>query len=264
MNTNKNCIENIINFKLNPLNNKSFITSCRQTLNRDGILILQKFITQIILDQLVAEAQEQSENAFFTKTSHNVYLTDPDPKLGKDHIYNHQIFSTKGCIAADQIPPRSSLKLLYNSVMFQKFVADVLGEKKLFEYADNLSSINVHFAKSGQELGWHFDNSSFAISLLLQAPKEGGIFEYVPDLRNITDNNMNFAQVADVINETTVPVQANMTPGTLMLFRGNNTLHRVTPVLGRRTRILAVFAYNKEPGVTLSETARMNFFGRIT
>jgi len=41
----------------------------------------------------------------------------------------------------------------------------VLNEESLYKYDDNLSSINIHFAKTGQELGWHFDNSSFAITL---------------------------------------------------------------------------------------------------
>ena len=52
-------------------------------------------------------------------------------------------------------------------------------------------------------------------------------------------------------------------PGDLILFRGRNSMHRVTPTLGDRTRILVVLAYNSEPGISLSESARMTFFGRI-
>ena len=37
-----------------------------------------------------------------------------------------------------------------------------------YPYEDPLSSINIHYASEGQELGWHFDNSSFAITLLLE------------------------------------------------------------------------------------------------
>ena len=54
-----------------------------------------------------------------------------------------------------------------------------MGEKTLYEYEDPLSSINIHYAKEGQELGWHFDNSSFAVTLLLQKLLGGGVFEYV-------------------------------------------------------------------------------------
>ncbi len=40
-------------------------------------------------------------------------------------------------------------------------------------------------------------------------------------------------------------------------------VHRVTPVKGGRTRMLVVLAYNTEPDVSLSESARMTFYGRL-
>ncbi|MGB0718533.1 MAG: 2OG-Fe(II) oxygenase, partial [Alphaproteobacteria bacterium] len=52
-------------------------------------------------------------------------------------------------------------------------------------------------------------------------------------------------------------------PGTLVLFRGRNSLHRVTPTKGKISRYLVVLAYNGKPGVSLSETARQTFYGRV-
>ena len=140
----------------------------------------------------------------------------------------------------------------------------MLGVEKLYEYADPLSSINVHYAGEGKELGWHFDNSAFAITLLLQAPEGGGTFEFVRDLRNSERGNMNFAGVADVIGGRIKPTPLDIQPGTLMIFRGRNSMHRVTPTIGKKTRILVVFAYNQEYGISLSESARMTFFGRLS
>jgi hypothetical protein len=40
-------------------------------------------------------------------------------------------------------------------------------------------------------------------------------------------------------------------------------MHRVTPTIGEKTRILVVLAYNTKPGIALSEAARMTFFGRL-
>jgi hypothetical protein len=54
-----------------------------------------------------------------------------------------------------------------------------------------------------------------------------------------------------------------MAPGTLVMFRGRNSIHRVTPTSGDICRILVVFAYNAEPDIALSEAARMTFFGRL-
>ena len=63
-----------------------------------------------------------------------------------------------------------------------------------------MSGINIHYARKGEELGWHFDNSSFAITLLLQAPKEGGAFQYVTDLRKNNSEEMDFEGVEAVLN----------------------------------------------------------------
>jgi len=49
-------------------------------------------------------------------------------------------------------------------------------------------------------------------------------------------------------------------PGTLVLFRGWESIHRVTQVKGEKTRILAVLAYNSQPGIEFSEEARMTFW----
>jgi len=92
--------------------------------------------------------------------------------------------STKGCVTTDQIPSESLLHTLYGTESFKNFLCEVLEESGLYEYADQLSSINMHYASEGQELGWHFDNSSFAITLLIQKPAGGGEFQYVKDVRD--------------------------------------------------------------------------------
>ena len=74
---------------------------------------------------------------------------------------------------------------------------------------------------------------------------------------------MNFAGVEAVLDERQ-PVEAlAIEAGDLVLFRGRNSLHRVTPTEGEVTRMLAVLAYNTQPGIALSETARMTFYGRL-
>ncbi len=181
-------------------------------------------------------------------------------------MYNRQVVSTKGCITTDQIPSHSLLKELYYHETFQKFIADIFELRDgVHPYADPLSSINVHYASEGQELGWHFDNSAFAITLLLQKPDGGGKFEYIPKIRNSDRKEMVFDKVERVLDGDAseqiheLPIE----PGTLVLFRGRDSLHRVTKVQGDTARMLVVLAYNEKPGVELSKEARMTFFGRI-
>lgn len=139
----------------------------------------------------------------------------------------------------------------------------VLDEAELHEYGDTLSSINLHYASEGQELGWHFDNSSFAITLMIQQPEKGGAFEYVKDVRDADNGEMNYALTEKILDGEVGTKTLTMEAGTLVLFRGRNSMHRVTPVKGKRTRMLVVLAYNTEPGISLSESARMTFFGRL-
>jgi hypothetical protein len=119
-----------------------------------------------ITDEVVANAHL----AYFTENTHNVYLEPPDLAFATDHPRNRPVQSSKGCITTDQVPESSALKQLYDEQDLRAFLCALLAVDALFEYVDPLSSINIHYAGAGQELGWHFDNSSFAITLLLRAP----------------------------------------------------------------------------------------------
>jgi predicted 2-oxoglutarate/Fe(II)-dependent dioxygenase YbiX len=74
---------------------------------------------------------------------------------------------------------------------------------------------------------------------------------------------MNFEGVSAVVDGRSTVDHLDIDPGTLVLFRGRNSMHRVTPIIGNRQRILVVLAYNSEPNIALSETARQTFYGRL-
>ena len=56
----------------------------------------------------------------------------------------------------------------------------------------------------------------------------------------------------------TLPLAA----GTLTVFKGKDTAHRVTPVEGPRPRIVAVFSYYERPDVQFGKEERLGFYGR--
>ncbi|MBK0097167.1 2OG-Fe(II) oxygenase [Erwinia sp. S63] len=253
----------LIRFDLHPLADADWRRECRQQLNQHGALVLRQFLQPDALQSIIAEGDAQRHLAYHTLSKHNVYLMKKDEAFDADHPRNRDVISTKGCITDDVIAAESPLRQLYNDELFKSFLCDVLGETALYPYADPLSSINLHYAPDGQELGWHFDNSSFAITLLVQKPRAGGVFQYVKDLRDADAGEMNFEGVAAVLDQRQ-PVDAlAIEAGDLVLFRGRNSMHRVTPTEGDITRMLAVLAYNTQPGIALSETARMTFYGRL-
>lgn len=256
-------LEKIINMDDYPLSDMTFHNVCREAIDRDGVLVLKGFVRPGAVEQIKHEGINNQHLAHFCEQRHNVYLTDPDPGYASDHIRNREVISSKGCITDDQIPLSSPLHTIYDSGVFRTFLCKVLGEEGLYDYADKLSSINLHYADEGRELGWHFDNSSFAATLMIQEPEAGGVFEYVKNVRGADNDDMNFEAVKRVLDGKTPVETLSMPAGTLVLFRGRNALHRVTPTIGGRTRMLVVFAYNSEPGIAISESAAMTFYGRV-
>jgi len=122
--------------------------------------------------------------------------------------------------------------------------------------------VNVMAYRAGEALNWHFDRSEFTTTLLLQAPETGGEFEYRSDLRSANDPN--HAGVAQLLEGRDPQVKRiRLHAGTLNVFRGKNTAHRVTTVQGRVDRFIAVFSYYEKPGVMFSDAERMGFYGRV-
>lgn len=256
-------LADIVNLTQYPLNDESFRQHCKQTLDDNGALVLADFLSPASIESIQAEGQENQHLAYYTVKKHNIYLTTADSQYSNNHPRNKEVSTSKGCITTDQIPSQSDLFKLYDSQAFRSFLCAVLGEQVLYEYADNLSSVNLHYASKGQELGWHYDNSSFAITLMIQNPESGAVFEYVKDVRDADSGDMNYPLSEKILAGEVESKTLSMQAGALVLFRGRNSMHRVTPTEGEQTRMLVVLAYNTEPGISLSESARMTFFGRL-
>ena len=47
------------------------------------------------------------------------------------------------------------------------------------------------------EFAWHFDTNEFTVSILVQAPERGGLFEFAPNIRTPEDGC--YRDVAEVI-----------------------------------------------------------------
>lgn len=254
----------VLDLDRHPLDDATYRARSRARLEVDGALVVPGLVPASVIDAIVAEMAPRESEAFFAGSSHNVYLTDPDPSWPAGHAVNRQVDSTKGLLADDQIPADSALRAIYGDETLRSFLCAVLGIEAVHPYADSLSSINVHFAPNGRELGWHFDNSSFAVTMLLQAPSGGGAFEYVPGARDSAAGEQGFGIVDAVLDgEAGADVaRLDFAPGDLVLFRGRDALHRVTPTEGDVTRLLVVFAFNDRPGVRLSSSALATFYGR--
>jgi len=258
-----NDLQDIIDFKLHPIDDLNYyVKRCRSELQKNSILILNNFLAEKPLVNLQREGQSLHNKAFYCSQSHNVLLAEKNIQLDDKHPCNIEVVSDKGCVPHDLIPENSSLRIVYNSTLFKNFIQSLLSVEKVYPYADTLSSINYNYYEKNQQLGWHFDNASFAISLMIQSPISGGSFQYVVDARNVEKNIFNI-QLIDSVLKNKYPVkELRIEEGALVLFYGSNYLHRVTPVNSNKHRILVTLNYNLQKNIELSQNARLTFFGR--
>lgn len=254
--------ETIVNLELHPIQDSSYIQKSKDHLDSKGALVMEDFLNSKTITSLQTEAKEVRHLAYFCHQNHNAYLLDPDHAFPAEHIRNLEQVSDKGCVPHDRVPDRSPLRALYEWSDFQKFLEGVLGVT-VFPYADTLSSININYYEQGQQLGWHYDNASFAVTLMIQASEDGGEFEYLENVRNKEAGDPGYPDTEAVIKGNLHSKTLAMGEGALVLFRGRNSLHRVVPVSSERSRILVTLNFNTEPNVMLSELARLAFFGRL-
>ena len=257
-----NTHQHLIDLERHPISDPEYGASCLENLRTAGALVLKGFLKQDVVTRLQEEALAVRPKAFFSNQNHNVYLLDPDPDFPRKHVRNVEQISDKGCIPNDQVPGNSPLRIIYEWPEFRDFLEMIL-ESPLYPYADTLSSININYYETGQQLGWHFDNASFAVTLMIQSPRSGGRFEYVQGSRNSVKGEHGYETVQKILEGTTSPQILEAEDGDLVLFRGRDTLHRVSPVEEELPRVLVTLNFNTEPGISLSKLARQAFFGRL-
>ena len=115
---------------------------------------------------------------------------------------------------------------------------------------------------AGEQLPWHFDLTHFVVSLLIQAPEQGGEFQYAPRIRDASNESYDrVRKLLDGANEDIVTL--DLRPGDLQLFEGRYSMHRVTAPMGTVSRCIALLSYCEEPGVIGDEKMQKDLFGRV-
>ena len=255
-------INTIIDYNKHPINDVTYIQECNSLIKKNSLLVLENFLSKNSLLKILNEAKKLEDHAYYCQQQHTILLSKQSDDIDKNDPLNRLMISDKGCVPHDFINKNSDLNILYNSEVFKSFIKNVLNLNNIFPYIDNLSSINLNYYQKGQQLGWHFDNASFAITLMIQSSTFGGEFEYITEGRNSKDNYIDKELISNIIDGKNKPKKLDVNDGTLILFYGRNYLHRVTPVLSKTPRILITLNYNEENYIELSENARITFFGR--
>jgi hypothetical protein len=239
------------------------VRQCREELAREGMFNLVGFVRPQALSAIVEHVQPLASHDSFThQRRHNVYFFRSVAGLAEDHPALTRFETINHTVCGDQLRD-NLITRIYEWAPLQQFIASVLNIEHLYAMEDPLARLNIMEYRPGEALNWHFDRSRYTTTLLLQSAELGGEFEYRTGLRS--DDDQNYEAVGRFLAGEDSACHINtLEAGTLNIFAGKNTLHRVSTVRGNRSRLVAVFSYYDRPNVLFSEEERLGFYGRST
>ena len=247
----------ILNTALYPLDRlestdgQALLKQVRLSLQQHGSCTLPDFVAADVLQEMTDEARSITHLAYPGPTEVSPYFfnyrlgegetlpdTHPLKRKGKRQLAQ---------VATDLIPGDYLLSKLHRSPLMIDFLSSVL-QHPVYQSRDPYQSLNISVMDEGGCQQWHFDGGNMVTTLLLQEPEGGGVFEYAPAIRS--DNDENFPAVQAVLDgHSDRVIQNQLCAGTLSLFRGHYSMHRVTPVVGTRQRLQAILGYSTNPAM---------------
>ena len=247
--------------RLDSRDGKLLVERCLSDFHEKGMFNLEGFVQADVVDRAAALLGPIVDSTGYRHARrHNIYFKDQIPGLDADHPALTKVETVNYTLCADQM--RGTLiERIYEWQPLIDFVARVMEKPRLHVMDDALARFNLIAYKPGEALNWHFDRSQFTTTLLIRAASVGGEFQYRSNLRSDTDPN--YDGVARMLRgEDPHVTSQTLTAGTLNVFAGKNTAHRVTAVGGNLSRLIAVFSYYDAAGVTFSPAERLGFYGR--
>jgi hypothetical protein len=242
---------------------QKLIAEIQNALESDGSCALPGFVHESVIAEMAAEANSLSQLAYPGPTEVTPYFFNY--RLGEgvefpdDHPLNRKGKRNLAQVATDLIPENHMISRLYYASVLPEFLTTVL-DQPVYRNQDKYQSLNISMMNAGGCQQWHFDSGLMVTTLLLQEPDAGGVFEYVPNLRS--DDDENFEQVQQVLDgETSKIRRIELKAGTLSLFRGHYSMHRVTEVEGDRKRLQAILGFSTIPDLEGSLDSSILHYG---
>ena len=260
-------LERLVDLNLYPLDqpgsasHRAAVKEAMEQLTSTGAAELEGFLSPTGVSALVADGEEMAHRAHLSSGVGTAYLEVPDFSLPEGHPRLTWGDYSLGAVAYDLMPYTSPLRQLYEWRPMTDFIATILNRGPIYPYADPFGALNLAVIRDGDQLQWHFDQTDFVVSLAIQSAVSGGDFEVVPHTRSANDER--YQEVGSVLaGERSKVMTLPMRPGTLLIFEGRHSLHRVSPVVGPRPRHVGLLAYDTTPGTVGSELLRKARYGR--
>ncbi len=240
------------------------IESARVSLASAGVVALPGFLRDKVIAEVASYATAEKHSANLQDATGTAYLGAVDTSYPEGHPRRNAQHSRTWVFDYDLVPSHNPVRRLFEFDGLTEFISAILGRTPLFRMADPLGALNLTLMEDDHVQGWHYDSTDFVVSLAIQSSDCGGEFECARDIRHAEEEN--YESVARVLSGEAGDLVSvyPMTPGTLMVFMGRNSLHRVAPVIGTTPRIVALLGYDTKPDTQSSDGLKLMRYGRTT
>jgi hypothetical protein len=226
----------------------------RSALEQGALFSMARFVRPQAIEAMARELEALAPQSCRYDRDRNAYvygLDDEDWPTDHPRAQLHRCSYNQ--VLNYQIPNNSTLRQIYYWQPLTDFLRELCGFESFYRSDCPQLALCAKIASEGDTDGWHFDTNDVVFSLLLQLPEAGGEFEYAPYLRSETDEN--YAGVRQVTADPgSEALRPPMGLGDFNVFMGDLSLHRVSPVIGTRRRIVALFCYDREPGMVFDQS----------
>ena len=240
------------------------LADASRTLAETALCCLEGFVRPTALNAMLDEVNASEGEPYWVDNRRTVYSWRDLSMLPETHPARTRSKHRLGTITKNEFSADGALVSFFECRPITYFLRLCLGLPSLFPVACPHLGLNIKVMNEGSHHGWHFDVNDGAVSLMLQRAAEGGVYEYAPYLRSETDEN--YDQVAAIVRgESTEGLRrVQFDPGSLCLFNGRRSLHRVTEVVrGSPDRWTAVLSYDATPGLQYKDSTKEAVLGRL-
>ena len=244
---------------------EALVTRVRDALAVDGCAVLDGFVRPDAVAEMAMESKALRAQTTATDrpwVPYPPYHLPEGETWPEGHPRVHRATRRNRFVCYDMLAPESATRFLYESRSMIELIRRCIGAQALYPYGDPLGACSLSIQEAGEELPWHFDLTHFIVSLLIQAPECGGVFEYAPHIRTETEEH--YDKVRNLLrggDEHTVAL--DLRPGDLQLFEGRCSMHRVTAPERDMWRCIALLSYCEEPGIIGDAKMQKHLFGRV-
>ena len=102
-----NSINHIVNQSKHPIVSDEYIQYCNDEIKKNSILILNDFLTKDCLTELITEAHDLQDQAFYCSQNHTILLNKQNKLLDINDPLNKEVVSDKGCVPHDLLNEQS-------------------------------------------------------------------------------------------------------------------------------------------------------------